>query len=89
MRTDPTYRRSEIERFKQLGAKVVAYHFAAPLELCLERNRRRSRRVSEQAVRAAYAELEAYPPSTAEGFDEVIRIEPELDFDHFSTTAES
>jgi predicted kinase len=73
--TDPAYRRSDIARFKRAGARVIAYQFVAPLELCLARNRGRPRQVPEHAICDAYAELEAHPPSRAEGFDEVIRID--------------
>jgi predicted kinase len=57
------------------GAEVVAYHFAAPIQACLARNAGRTgrARVPEAAIFATARRL--IPPSVAEGFDRVVRID--------------
>lgn len=75
MGVDPVYRRSDVARYKQLGASVIAYHFVTPLEVCLERNRLRPRHVAEEVIRTAHQQLLAHPPTEAEGFDKIIEIE--------------
>jgi predicted kinase len=60
---------------EQSGTAVAAW-FHTPLDICIARNAARpvDERVPEQAIRNVYAALE--PPSTDEGFDEVIVITP-------------
>jgi predicted kinase len=57
---------------KSYGAEVEALFFDVPLEVCLERNRKRSRVVPEDALVRLAAKLA--PPTTLEGFDRVTRI---------------
>ena len=57
------------ERF---GCVVDVLYFDTPLEVCLERNRRRSRCVPEDAVRRMAARLE--PPTRAEGFRRIVVV---------------
>lgn len=51
---------------KQFGCAVDAIFFDTPLDVCLERNRRRARRVPEAAIRRMAARLEI--PTQEEGF---------------------
>jgi len=51
------------------GCDIEAVFFDVPLEVCLERNRRRNRLVPEEAVLKMAAKLE--PPSVEEGFTKV------------------
>jgi predicted kinase len=56
------------------GATAIGYYLAAPLALCLERNRRRAgkQRVPDVALYATSKRLE--PPSYAEGFDRLCYV---------------
>ena len=54
---------------KSYGCEVDALFFDVPLEVCLERNRLRSRVVPAEAVVKMAGRL--VPPSVAEGFDRV------------------
>ncbi len=51
------------------GADAEALFFATPVETCVERNRRRERRVPEEVIRSMAERL--LPPSSSEGFREV------------------
>ena len=54
------------------GAKVEALFFDTPLDVCLERNRRRDRIVPEEALRELAERLR--PPTTDEGFHRIVRL---------------
>ncbi len=56
------------------SVRTIAVWFKTPLEVCISRNASRpaDEVVPEQAVRNVYAAIE--PPSTAEGFEEVIEV---------------
>jgi len=57
---------------EQFSCVVDAIYFDVPLEECLERNRRRSRRVPDEALRRMAGKLE--PPTLAEGFRRIIVV---------------
>jgi predicted kinase len=57
------------------GCAAEAVFFDVPLEICMERNRRRHRVVPEEAMRRLAARL--VPPSAAEGFARVVVINDE------------
>ncbi len=59
------------------GADVEVLLFDTPLDVCLERNRRRERVVPEEAIRSMAAKLE--PPSLAEGFTRVTNVDWKID----------
>jgi len=65
----PAERRPYIKIAERYGCAVEALYFDVPLDVCLERNRGRSRVVPEEAVRAMAAKL--VPPSVEEGFNTV------------------
>lgn len=54
------------------GAEVEAIFFDTPLDTCLERNRRRERRVPEEAIRGLARRLS--PPTLAEGFSRIFVV---------------
>jgi predicted kinase len=62
---------------EQFGCAVDALYFDTPLEMCLERNRRRPRRVPEAAVRRMAARLQ--PPTRAEGFRRIVVVRTRAD----------
>lgn len=63
--------RRQYIRLGQLhSCDVEALFFDVPVEVCLERNRNRERKVPEEALREMAIKLVA--PSTAEGFTRVI-----------------
>jgi predicted kinase len=65
----PHERRQWIKMAKSFGYDVHAVFFDVPLEVCLERNRRRERQVKEELVQRMAAKLKA--PSFEEGFSKV------------------
>lgn len=65
----PHERRQWIKMAKGFGYEVHAVFFDVPLEVCLERNRKRERQVKEDVVRRMAAKLK--PPSFEEGFSKI------------------
>lgn len=65
----PHERSSWIKLAKDYGYEVQAVFFDVPLEVCLERNRRRDRVVDEDVMRRMAAKLKA--PTFEEGFSKV------------------
>jgi predicted kinase len=70
----PHDRQSWIKLAKDYGYDVQGLFFDVPLELCLERNHRRSRTVSDDVMRRMAAKLK--PPTFDEGFSKltVVRV---------------
>ncbi|HET6936739.1 MAG TPA: ATP-binding protein [Candidatus Angelobacter sp.] len=62
----PHERRQWIKMARGFGYEVHAVFFDVPLEVCLERNRKRERQVKEEVVQRMAAKLK--PPSFDEGF---------------------
>jgi len=62
-------RRQWIKMAKGFGYEVHAVFFDVPLEVCLERNRKRERQVKEDVVQRMAAKLK--PPSFEEGFAKI------------------
>ena len=65
----PHERANWIKLAKDYGYEVQAVYFDVPLEVCLERNRRRQRFVDEDVMRRMAAKLR--PPTFEEGFSKV------------------
>jgi predicted kinase len=65
----PHERHSWIKLAKDYGYDVQAVFFDVPLDVCLERNRRRERMVDEDVMRRMSAKLR--PPTFEEGFSKV------------------
>ncbi|MBZ5591932.1 MAG: AAA family ATPase [Acidobacteriia bacterium] len=65
----PEERQPYIRIARSYGCEVEAIFFDVPIEVCMERNRGRSRVVPEEAVRAMAAKL--VPPAVEEGFSRV------------------
>lgn len=65
----PHERRQWIKMAKGFGYEVHAVFFDVPLEVCLERNRKRERQVKEEVVQRMAAKLKA--PSFEEGFAKI------------------
>jgi predicted kinase len=72
----PNERRQWIKMSRSFGYDVHAVFFDVPLEVCLERNRKRDRQVKEELVQRMAAKLKA--PSFEEGFSKVtvVRVKP-------------
>lgn len=62
-------RRQWIKMAKGFGYEVHAVFFDVPIEVCLERNRKRERQVKEEVVQRMAAKLK--PPSFEEGFAKI------------------
>lgn len=65
----PHERKQWIKMAKGFGYEVHAVFFDVPLEVCLERNRKRERQVKEEVIQRMAAKLKA--PSFDEGFAKV------------------
>ncbi len=65
----PHERRQWIRMAKSFGYEVQAVFFDVPLAVCLERNRKRDRSVSEDIMQKMAERLR--PPSFKEGFDKI------------------
>jgi predicted kinase len=68
----PRERRQWIRMARSLGYEVHAVFFDVPLEVCLERNRKRERVVPEDIMQRMAAKLK--PPTFEEGFSKVIVV---------------
>jgi predicted kinase len=68
----PRERRQWIHMARGLGYEVHAVFFDVPLEVCLERNRRRDRVVPEDVMRRMAAKLR--PPKFEEGFAKIVVV---------------
>jgi predicted kinase len=62
-------RRQWIKMAKSFGYETHAVFFDVPLEVCLERNRRRERQVKEEIIQRMAAKLR--PPAFDEGFSKI------------------
>jgi predicted kinase len=62
-------RRQWIRMAELYGAQIEAVFFDVPVEVCMDRNRRRNRVVPEDALRKMAAKL--VPPSPEEGFSQI------------------
>lgn len=65
-------RRQWIKMARSFGYEVQALFFDVPLEVCLERNRRRERTVQEDVMRRMAEKLR--PPSFREGFSKIVVV---------------
>jgi predicted kinase len=65
----PNERHSWVKLAKDFGYEVHAVFFDVPVEVCLERNRRRQRVVPEDVMRRMAAKLR--PPTFEEGFAKI------------------
>jgi predicted kinase len=68
----PRERRQWIHMARSLGYEVHAVFFDVPLEVCLERNRRRDRVVPEDVMRRMAAKLRQ--PKFEEGFSKIVVV---------------
>jgi predicted kinase len=66
------HRRPFVDLAVRHGARAEAVWFATPLEVCLERNAKRERRVPEDVMRAMAEAFEE--PSEEEGFARIERV---------------
>lgn len=64
-----------IEAARKRSARIVAYHLDVAAAECLQRNRNRTGRERVPAVAIHTAAKRFQPPSVAEGFDELSRVE--------------
>jgi predicted kinase len=65
----PHERRQWIKMARGFGYEVHAVFFDVPVEVCLERNRKRERQVKEEVIQRMAAKLK--PPSFDEGFAKI------------------
>lgn len=70
----PESRGTFISQYGRYFERLVAVYLNTPLEVCLERNRQRSRHVPEFVIRRNHNML--CVPDESEGFHEVIEVRP-------------
>jgi predicted kinase len=68
----PEERHPYIAIGRSYGCEIEAIFFDVPVDVCLERNRRRQRAVPEDAIRKMAAKLQA--PSLDEGFHRIVTV---------------
>jgi predicted kinase len=68
----PHERRQWIKMSRGFGYEVHAVFFDVPLEVCIDRNRRRDRAVQEDVLRRMAEKLR--PPSFKEGFSKIVVV---------------
>lgn len=68
----PHERRQWIKMARGFGYEVHAVYFDVPLEVCLERNRKRERQVQEDVMKQMAQRLR--PPTFKEGFSKIIVV---------------
>lgn len=68
----PKERKQWIQMARSLGYEVHAVFFDVPLEVCLDRNRRRDRQVAEDVMHRMAAKLR--PPTFDEGFAKILVV---------------
>ncbi|PYX78029.1 MAG: polynucleotide kinase, partial [Acidobacteria bacterium] len=68
----PKERKQWIQMARSLGYEVQAVFFDVPLEVCLERNRRRERMVPEDVMHRMATKLRA--PTFEEGFSKIVVV---------------
>jgi len=65
-------RRPYVRLARSHGCKLEALFFDVPVDVCIQRNRRRGRVLPDEAIRKMAARLE--PPTREEGFARIVRI---------------
>src|SRR3954465_1134687 len=68
----PHERRQWIKMARSFGYEVQAVFFDVPFEVCLERNRKRERMVSEESMKKMAEKLR--PPAFSEGFSKIVVV---------------
>ncbi len=68
----PKERRHWIKMARDFGYEVQAVYFDVPLEVCMERNRRRNRVVPEDVMHRMAGKLK--PPTFDEGFSKIVVV---------------
>jgi predicted kinase len=81
----PHERRQWIKMARSFGYEVQAVFFDVPFEVCMERNQRRERTVSDEVMHKMQERLR--PPSFKEGFSKitVVRVKSAADAAGMST----
>ncbi len=68
------YRRDVIKLARAAGfTSIVGLWLDEAVDVCLGRNRRRSRQVPDEIILRMHRQIQGVPPSLDEGFDELIR----------------
>ncbi len=65
-------RRPYVQLARRYGSKLEALYFNVPIEICIKRNKKRDRKVPEEAIRKMANRLQ--PPTKKEGFSRVIEL---------------
>lgn len=69
------YRKEIIREAKRANYDAVAIWFNTPLDVALKRNANRSRVVPEDVIIRMFNNIKSSPPTTDEGFDNIIYVE--------------
>jgi predicted kinase len=68
------YRKPIIDIAKLNNYKIIAVYWNIPIELCIERNKKRSRVVPDHVITKIYNDITQCPPHINDGFDDIILI---------------
>ena len=63
-----------VEHCRLKASSVIGFWVRTPLEVCLQRNSKRSRVVPVASIKKMAKQLRQHPPSVKEGFDEVMEV---------------
>lgn len=70
--TKAQYRKNVISLAKAAGYNVVCLYWNIPINVCLDRNSKRARKVPEDIIRTMHNNIANNPPKNEEGFDDII-----------------
>jgi predicted kinase len=65
---------TKIRQISPPNSRWMAWYLQTPLEICLERNARRSRQVPPEVIEKMFQPLKQFPPIPAEGFVDVVNL---------------
>lgn len=73
-------RRRTLQTARALGFTTIdGYWLDLPLEVCLERNQRRSRQVPVAVIHQMHQQLQRHPPHLTDGFNRLYTLAPSED----------
>lgn len=72
--TKAKYRKAIINLAKKANYNIICVFFNLPLQVCLDRNSKRDRKVPIEVLERMYSNIQENPPTQIEGFDDIIVV---------------
>jgi predicted kinase len=72
--TKAKYRKIIINLAKKANYNIICVFFNLPLQVCLDRNSKRDRKVPVEILERMYSNIQENPPTQIEGFDDIIVV---------------